>query len=213
MNKLANTVKQRLPLSMAALMAVFWGAGCASITPTKEVVEGFKIYDIQTHSTSSALTLQLSSNLKEVMQKNAKDVQVNNSIPPATLPEKPGRFELTNPFKNAQGIMALAGKQSSIKIPSCEGAVIEATSHNPFAGAENTMFFVCLIPYQKGYHMDVYYRFDKVSGGISTKALGSVLAQSLVGDSSQFIPRTIAALEDAVKSAGMQPSMIESYPN
>lgn len=147
------------------------------------------------------------------MQNNAKEVQINNSIPPATLPEKPSRFELTNPFKNAQGLMALAGKNASIMIPSCEGAVIEATSHNPFAGSENTTFFVCLIPYKKGYQMDIYYRFDKTSGGISTKALGSALVQSVAGDSSQFIPRTIAALENAVKSAGMQPSMIESYPN
>lgn len=212
MNKLTSSRKLTFRLSMVAFTIVFLEAGCASVTPTNEKVEGFKIYDIQTHSTS-ALTLQLSSNLKEVMQKHAKGVQINNSIPPATLPEKPGRFELTNPFKNAQGIMALAGKQSSIVIPSCEGAVIEATSHNSFAGSENTTFFVCLIPYQKGYHMDVYYRFDKASGGISTKALGSALAQSLVGDSSQFIPRTIAALEDAVRSAGMQPSMIESYPD
>lgn len=194
------------------LIATIFSIGCASVTPTNEAAEGFKIYDIQTPSTS-ALTLKLSSNLKEVMQKNAKDVQINNAIPPATLPEKPPRFELINPFKNSQGLLALAGQQSSIKIPSCEGAVIEATSHNPFAGSENTTFFVCLMPYQKGYHMDVYYQFKKASGGLSTKALGSALAQSIVGDSSQFIPRILAALEDAVKSAGAQPVLIESYPN
>jgi hypothetical protein len=196
-----------LPVAAVALLA-----GCATVTPTKETAEGYKIYDIQS-PTNSALTVRLSANLKEVLQKNAKDVQVNNAIPPATLPEKPPRFELTNPFKNSPGLQALAGKQVTMTIPSCEGAVVEATSHNPFAGAENTTFFVCLMPSQKGYHLDVYYRFNKSSGGMSTKALGQALAQSVMGDSSQFIPRILLALEDAVKASGAQPVLIESYPN
>lgn len=95
---------------------------------------------------------------------------------------------------------------------SCEGAAIQATSHRPFAGAENTTFFVCLIPYQKGYQLDVYYKFIKVSGGLSTQAMGSALAQSVIGDSSQFIPKTIAALEQAVKDSGIQPQLVDSYP-
>lgn len=193
-----------------ALLPLVFAAGCASLTPTKEQVEGFNIYDIQT-AYSSTLTMQLAGNLKQAMQENAKDVQFNNALPPATLPETAPRFQVVNPFKDATGIMAMAG--NSIKIPKCEGAVIEATSHDDFAGAESTTFFVCLMPYQKGYHMDVYYSFTKLSGGLSNQALGRALTESVMGDSSQFIPRTIAALENAIKSGGVQPTLVDQYPN
>lgn len=65
MNKLIRTGILSLRLPIVILTAVILGTGCASITPTHEKVEGFKIYDIQTPSTST-LTLQLSANLKEV---------------------------------------------------------------------------------------------------------------------------------------------------
>ncbi len=61
--------------------------------------------------------------------------------------------------------------------------------------------------------MNVYYKFSKASGGLSTQALGNALAQSLIGDSRQFIPDTISALENAVKAAGFQFVLIDSYPN
>jgi hypothetical protein len=196
-------------MKLLAMLAAISLYGCASISPTVENVEGFRIYDIKAEY-SSALTGKLSSNLKAAMQDNAGDVQFNNTLPPANLPEKPGRFELGTPFKNATGLLAVAG--TGIKIPQCPGAVIEATSHKAFAGAEKTTFFVCLMPYQKGYHLNVYFKYFKSSGGLSSEALGRALAQSVVGDSSQFIPRTIGALENAVRSGGVEPTLLESYP-
>ncbi|WP_440056643.1 hypothetical protein ACSLBF_21265 (plasmid) [Pseudoalteromonas sp. T1lg65] len=191
-------------------LTVLTMAGCASLTPTKERFEGYKIYDIKT-TYSSSLTSKLSSSLKSAMQGNADSVRFENSLPPATLPNDAARFELVNPFANAKGLAALAG--ASVKIPSCEGSVIEATSNDSFAGAEDTTFFTCLMPYKDGYKMNIYYSFTKVSGGFSSQALGRALAQSVVGDSSQFIPRTIAALEEAVTSNGVKLDLIDSYPN
>lgn len=185
-------------------------AGCASFTPTKERFEGFKIYDIKT-DVSSSLTLKLSNSLKEAMQDNADDVRFENNLPPATLPDDAGRFELVNPFENAKGLAALAG--ASMTTPTCKDAVIQATSNDKFAGAENTTFFTCLMPYKEGYKMNIYYAFTKVSGGFSSEALGRALAQSVVGDSSQFIPRTITALEAAITSNGVALKLIDSYPN
>lgn len=194
------------------VLSAFVMTGCASITPTRENIEGYRIYDVPA-TYSSSLTMSLAGKIKSAMQKRANDVQVNNSLPPATLPENPSRFELINPFKGATGLMALASANgASFKIPRCEGSVIEATSHKKFDGAENTTFFVCLIPYQKGYRMNVYYRFDKVSGGFSPQALGRAIAQAAVGDSSQFIPLVIASLEEATTIETRQPVLIESYP-
>jgi hypothetical protein len=185
-------------------------AGCASLTPTKERFEGYKIYDIKTDY-SSRLTSKLSSSLKTAMQENADSVKFENNLPPANLPDNTARFELVNPFANSKGFAALAG--ASVKVPTCDGSVIQATSHDSFVGTENTIFFTCLMPYKAGYKMNIYYSFTKVSGGFSSKALGRALAQSVVGDSSQFIPRTIAALENAITSNGVGIDLVDSYPN
>lgn len=190
-------------------LAVVSLAGCAGMTPTHEKVEGYRIYDIST-AYSSGVTQSLAANIRAAMQKNAKDVQFNNQLPPDPLPAQPGRFQLINPFQGATGYLALAG--ANAKVPQCPGSVIQATSHDSFTGAEQTTFFVCLMPYQQGYAMNVYYTYDKVSGGISAEALGRALAQSVAGDSSQFIPRTVAALEQAVKSTNLQPTLKQAYP-
>ncbi|MBT3204249.1 MAG: hypothetical protein HN349_08050 [Gammaproteobacteria bacterium] len=60
--------------------------------------------------------------------------------------------------------------------------------------------------------MNIYYKFTKVSGGVSTQALGNAMAESMMGDSSQFIPRTIKAMEKAVKDSGGTLKLVESYP-
>ncbi|MFN4267058.1 MAG: hypothetical protein ACK4F8_15070 [Aquabacterium sp.] len=187
-------------------------SGCGSLTPTREVVEGYKIYDIQT-AYSPTLTFQLASALKNTMQTKAKEVKFNNSLPPATLPEKPKRFEVVEPFQSTGlgAFMAMSGQK--IRVPRCEGSVIDAITHDSFAGAEATTFYVCLIPYAKGYHMDVYYSFTKVSGGFDVDAMSRSLASAIAGDSSQFIPHTIAALENAVRSTGVEPAIIEQYPH
>lgn len=178
------------------------------MTPTKEVTEGYRIYDVK----SAQPPAQIVANLKSTLQKKSDKVRFTNDIPPSPLPEKPGRFKLTNPFANSNMGALLAQQGSSVKIPTCDGSIFSATSNDNFQGAENTTFFVCLMPYASGYHMDVYYTFTKVSGGFSPEAMGAKLAQSVVGDSSQFIPKTIAALEKAVQDGGGTISVVESYP-
>ncbi|MBL4623528.1 MAG: hypothetical protein JKY42_00030 [Flavobacteriales bacterium] len=189
-------------------MTVSFLSACAGLTPTREVTEGYRVYDVrgtQNHS-------EIVANLKSTMQKNADKVRFTNDIPPYPLPEKAGRFTLTNPFgKSGMGAL-LAAQGHSVKIPQCADSVFSATSNDSFRGAENTTFFVCLIPYTEGYHMDVYYTYTKVSGGFSPEALGRSLAQQMVGDSSQFIPRIIAALETSVQTSGAEIKLLDSYP-
>lgn len=196
-----------LAAGMGSVLAI---SGCASLTPTREVVEGYKVYDIPT-TYSQSTTTKLADSLKTTMQKNASDVRFIQNLPPQTLSDNPARFALSDPFKGAAGIAGMVAGQ--FKIPSCDGSVIDATSHDSFAGAENTTFFVCLIPYQAGYRLDVYYSYTKVSGGVDPQALGRALTESVMGDSSKFIPRTISALEGAVASVGLTDKVIDSYPN
>ena len=182
-------------------------SACASTTRTREVTEGYRIYDIKNASTLSSLA----SNLKESLQTSSDKATISNSIPPHPLPEKPGRFTVVNPFAKSN-LGALMAANGGFKIPKCENSPFTGLTQDNFDGSENTTFFVCLQPYIDGYHMDIYYSFTKVSGGFSPEALGKALAQSAFGDSSQFIPRTIASLEKAVQDTGAALSLVEAYP-
>ena len=85
-------------------LSVITLAGCASLTPTKERFEGYKIYDIKS-DISSSLTMKLSNSLKEAMQENADNVKFENNLPPATLPDDVGRFELVNHLKMQKALL------------------------------------------------------------------------------------------------------------
>jgi len=187
-NKYLKSLKM-IGLSVVACSIL---ASCASMTPTKERSEG---------------------SLKKALQKNSDNAVFTNNIPPYPLPKKPGRFQVVNPFANSNMGALMASQGGGIRIPKCDKSPFTGMAQGNFAGSEETTFFICLQPYEKGYHLDVYYSFTKVSGGFSTEALGKSLAQSVVGDSSQFIPRTIADLEEAAQSSGAKLELIESYPD
>jgi hypothetical protein len=138
-------------------------------------------------------------------------VNITSGIPPSPLPEKPGRFQLVNPFKgSALGAMAGAAGVMSV----CEGALVTATSRDSGMASygENTMFFLCLLPYTSGYHLDIYVSFTRKSGGFSTNTMAATLMRPLMGDSSQFIPRTIQNIVKAIEEAGATTKLVEQYP-
>jgi hypothetical protein len=64
----------------------------------------------------------------------------------------------------------------------------------------------------EGYHLDVYTTFTKQAGGFGAKELGAQLARSVVGDSSQYIPKTINTVVQEVRSTGAAVTLVETYP-
>ena len=197
----------RLTIAVCMISAVFLTSCTTTANKTREISEGYRIYAISGASDHG----QIVANLKLAVQTHTDKAYFTNNIPPHPLPKKPGRFKLTSPFAKS-GLGALVAAQSGVKIPKCDGAIFTAYANDRFEGTEKTTFFVCLLPYEGGYHMDVYYSFTKSSGGFSARALGQALARSVVGDSSQFIPRTLAALENAAQASGGQVKLLESYP-
>ncbi len=183
-------------------------SACASMTPTREVTVGYRIYDIKGASSLS----EVAKGLKSALQKSSDRATFTNDIPPYPLPEKPGRFTVVNPLANSNLGALMAAQGGGMRIPKCETSPFTSMTQDNFDGAENTTFFVCLQPYTEGYHMDIYYTFTKVSGGFSPEALGRSLAQSAFGDSSQFIPRTIASLEKAAQDTGASVNIVDAYP-
>lgn len=184
----------------------------ASMTPTKETIKSYQIYDIK--GADKLSPTQLSDAIKVALQKDVTGISITNDLPPHPLPEQAGRFQLSNPFEgSAIGALAATSGQP-LEVASCKGSIMMASASNESMAShgENTNFTVCLWPYKGGYHLDFYSAFTKSSGGFSAEALGDSLARSIVGDSSQGIPKTIDDVLTSVKGIGATVSLVEKYP-
>ncbi len=56
-------------------------------------------------------------------------------------------------------------------------------------------------------------RVTKASGAISAATLGATIMRPFVGDSGQFIPRTIAQIVEGVQQTGATVRLVEAYPS
>jgi hypothetical protein len=203
--------KQVTTVVVAAITASLVLAGCASTTPTREVSSGYAIFNVQAGPEIGHA--RLAEAVKTGLQQSTSRVQVVNGIPPSPLPEKAPRFRLVSPYGANLSALAAASGQA-VQMPVCDGAIVTAnaadTSMRQYG--EGTTFFVCLMPYQGGYALNVYTTFSKASGAFSAATLGATLARTVVGDTSQFIPRTINYIVDSVKATGATVTLVEAYP-
>lgn len=199
--------KAVLTAAMAATLA-----GCASTTPTQERESGYAIYQVVTGPGVSAA--QLAQAVQTALQKNTEQVQVTRGIPPSPLPQTPPRFQLSNPFAgSALGALAAQGG-ASLQVATCDGALVTATAQSTSMSqyGEGSFFTTCLWQYEGGYHVDIYTSFTRASGGFSPDMLGAMLARQVVGDTSQFIPRTVDAIVSGIEQTGSQVTLVEKYP-
>jgi hypothetical protein len=185
-------------------------AGCGGMsTRTTETISSYAIYDVAPAPGTTAG--QITEGIKQALKKSMTSVNITSGIPPSPLPEKPGRFQLVNPFKGS-ALGAMAG--ASAVIPTCDGALMTATSRDSGMSSygENTMFFLCLLPYSAGYHLDIYVSFTRKSGGFNANTMAATLMRPLTGDSSQFISRTVQNIVTGVEDAGATTKLVEQYP-
>ena len=194
---------------LAAMLAAL--LGCASTTPTREVSSAYAIYDIQAGPKVPAS--RIAEAVKVALQSHTSEVRIVNGIPPSPLPDKAPRFQLVSPLKGELAALAAASGQS-LQVPACEGAILTANASDTSQAryGEGTRFFACLMPYRGGYALNIHATFSKASGAFSTATLGATLAREFVGDTSQFIPRTINAIVTGVKATGASVTLVEAYP-
>ncbi len=193
---------------MAAAAAV---SACGTTTPTREMSSGYAIFDVKAGPEVS--TTKIADAVKTALQEQTSGVQIVNGIPPSPLPEKAPRFQLVSPLKGNLAALAASSGQT-FQVPTCEGAILTANARDSSMSryGEGSTFFVCVMPYQSGYSMNIYTTFSKASGAFSAATLGATLARTVVGDSSKFIPRTVAAIVDGVKATGSTVTTVEAYP-
>lgn len=207
-----NILKQ-FAFRSAALSAIAILAGCASTTPTVETTPGYAIYDIKagpgvTHS-------HVAEAVKTSLQKSMTAVQITNAIPPSPLPDKAARFQLVSPFKGSNLAALAAASGQSLQVPMCEGAIMTAQAGDSSMRryGEATSFFACVMPYQGGWSLNVYTTFRKTSGAFNAQTMAATLMKPLTGDSSQFIPRTINSMVEAVRATGATVTLVEAFPS
>jgi hypothetical protein len=70
-------------------------AGCASITPTQTTESAYLVLDVKASPNDRNALL---NDVTNAVKTHMSSARVNRGIPPATLPEKPTQFRLTNPF-------------------------------------------------------------------------------------------------------------------
>ncbi len=194
---------------VAAFVAL---AGCASTTPTVETTPGYAIYDIK--APAAVTHAQITEAVKTSLQKSMSAVHVTNAIPPSPLPEKAPRFHLVSPFRGSNLAALAAASGQSLQVPTCEDAIMTAQAGDSSMRkyGEATSFFACVMPYQGGWSLNVYTTFRKASGVFNAQTLAATLMRPLTGDSSQFIPRTINGMVQAVKATGATVTLVEAFP-
>lgn len=202
-------MKTNVMLCATALLV----AGCASTTPTRETSVGYAIYDIK--AAPEVGGAKIADAIKVALQKNTSRVQIVNGLPPSPLVEKAARFQLVSPLKGSNLAALAAASGQSVQVPTCEGATLTANARDSSMAryGEGTTFFACLMPYQGGYSLNVYTTFTKVSGGVNAATMGATLMRPFVGDSGQFIPRTIGQIVEGVQQAGATVTLVEAYPS
>jgi len=182
--------------------------GCVT-TPTTSTENGYAIYNIQAPFN---MHKEITKAITEGAKTHTSEIRVKKEIPPHPLPQDAGRFKLT-PIKLTGNFAALAGNNIP-KQPSCEGSMMDINAVNTGMSSygEKTRYFMCLMPYEEGFHLDVYTTFTIKTGGFSTRTIGADIARSMIGDSSQFMPKTLNSIVEKVNETGATMTVVEVYP-
>lgn len=194
--------KKTLQLS-AAFVGALTISGCASVlTPTSTTEEGYVIYDVQGSGIDRSAFLK---DITEVVQTHNSGVRVNRGIPPAQVPDQPGRFTIANPLKGTS-LGALAGSAgANLNMAQCDGAIMTLTSDDSSMAryGESSRMAVCVYQYKKGYSVNIYVASAESTGAFSVDTLGATISRQITGGSKQFIPRTINEVRMASEKYGV----------
>ena len=199
-------------IAVAIAMPIVMTGCVGQMTKTTQAESSYIVYDVPKADVNRQ---QLLDAISSAVKKNTSEVHINRDIPSATLSEKPLRFTFSYPLKGSgMGAILQTTSGQEFKMATCDDSILTMRSNtkNTSENASNTNFFLCVQPYKQGHTISIYSTFIKESGGISAKALASAIVRSTLGDSSQFIPRTMNDVKSAAENiAGVEVKIIDSY--
>ena len=192
-------------------------AGCAStasyLTPRHTTVEMYHIFDVQTTARASVIGKAAADGLS----RNTNELTIHLPLQMgAVVPETPGRFAMVDASQKSAGsgggllqLMALQAR-GTVRMVNCPGAVWTVRAERRVANSDMLNLEGCLYPYQKGYHLNLYARFDKQQGGILQ--LSRDLASSVVGKPEEWVNKTILDMVRAIRATEAQVVYLEGQP-
>jgi len=200
-------------LFIVAISIILSGCGTMNnaLVEKNKTVEYYRIFDIKTSSDRSVVIEAASNGLG----RNVKSVDEANPIPNfSEPPEKPGRFQITNPLAGTkfERLASMGGGSAlALKTASCEGAVWTARAERGYRGESSLMLSVCLWQYKEGYHLDTYAIFQKPEGGL--KQISREMANAMVGTPEEWTEKTFLDIVRSIqKSTGAEITFLEGYP-
>ncbi len=188
-------------------------ASCAStnavLTERTQLVEYYRVFSFDGSTAPRAKMIEAA---RTGIAMSGVTVTDARPIPPAQMPERPGRYQATDPLKTTQ-FAAFAGQAAGLlKSADCQGAVWTARTIRGL-GDDSAVLYLCMWEYRGGYNLDVYGNYLVTEGGISVKRLGRALAQPLVGTFEQTLERLVNDVAREMQTAsGVKVLFVEGYP-
>ena len=193
----------------AALALSACGTSNNYLAQKTKTTEYYRIYDLKTTATRSAIAKAASDGLG----RNVNNAQEATPIPRSgEPPEKPGRFQIVEPFKGSNlAMLAGAGGSLGLQLVNCDGAAWTAKAQRTVSGSNNLDLTACLFQYQGGYHLDLYAVFKKQEGGLMQ--ISRDMANAMVGTPEEWTEKTLLDVVRSIRAAtGAEVTLLEAQP-
>ena len=176
-------------------------------------IEIYHIFDLKTDASRTEITRAITDSLNA----NVTDSDTVMPLVRGEPPEKPGTFELVDPFENSRlgGLGALIGasQRAQLKQVQCDGAVWIANAVRRIRGSQNLRLTMCLFPYTEGYHLDIYAVDTQEKGGGLAAKLGRAIAGAVVKNPREWTNKAIVGtVRSVANKTGAVVTYVEGQP-
>lgn len=166
-------------------------SGCGTVNSVlvdkNESREIYHIFDIRGEIARD----QIVDSVVDGMSRSVGDLNSNYPIPPKEIPQRPGRFEVSDPLKGTQlgALAAMGGGRNMMKAASCDGSIWSGNATRDLDTA-TTRLFGCIWQYSEGYHLDLYVVVTEKKQGV-VKSLVSKGVEAALGTPEEWAHKIV----------------------
>lgn len=214
-------MKMKTPLLKISAFALAAAAtltlsGCGGLNSmlveTEETHEYLRIFDVPTTDVTAK---QLGESLTRGIKLGFSNPKVERPLIMDPVPETPGRITTDDMLKKSGfgKLMHWTGNSTAmLRIAMCEGAPYRATATRGNGDDWDGRITVCVFPYKKGYHVDMYGYLSVKKGGIREAVRGAVFAA--MGDPVEWIEKCMLdVMRTARKELNVPVTLVEANPD
>lgn len=199
---------KKIPLLIAGTVVLTTMTGCINNSVNRnDVKEYYYVFDIKSESQDYDKIISV---LDKSLDYNVVDMSAERPIPSANIPEKPGRFQVVNPFGNT-GFAAMAGASAKMATCTGDGMLYKATASKD-VGSDLMSITSCLWQYEGGYSLDFYMKVDKGSKSMIGKLASSVAGKITFTPEEWSQAKAFDAVRALEEKAGVKVKLKTGYP-